>query len=125
MSQITNVGRIMVPVADQDAAIVFYTEKLGFKLAADVSFGDGERWVEVAPAAGGASLALVPGRGEYQPGRMTGIALETVDARAAREDLKSRGVDVDAEVMGGDGTVPALFWFRDQDANTLMVVQAA
>jgi lactoylglutathione lyase len=125
MSRITQVGRVMVPVRDQDAAIAFYTETLGFALVADVPFGDGERWVEVAPPAGGAALALVPPRGDYQAGRMTGIALETTDARAAHEELKAKGVDVDAELMGGDGTVPLLFFFRDHDANTLMIVESA
>ena len=115
----------MVPVEDQDAAIAFYTEKLGFELTADVPFGDGDRWVEVGPPAGGATLALVPSRGEYQAGRMTGVALDTNDARAAHEELKAKGVDVDAELMGGDGTVPLLFFFRDSDANTLMIVESA
>ena len=71
----------MVPVADQDTAIAFYTEKLGFSLTADVPFGDGERWVEVAPPAGGATIALVPPNGDYQAGRMTGIALDSADPR--------------------------------------------
>jgi lactoylglutathione lyase len=124
MSRITKLGRVLVPVHDQDAAIAFYTEKLGFEVVADVPFGDGDRWVEVAPAGGGAALALVPPRGEYQAGRHTGIGLETTDARAAYEELKAKGVDVDAELMGGDGTVPALFFFRDHDANTLMIVES-
>jgi catechol 2,3-dioxygenase-like lactoylglutathione lyase family enzyme len=46
--QIKNVGRIVVPVADLDAATEFDTSKLGFNLVADVPFGDDERWVEVA-----------------------------------------------------------------------------
>ncbi len=125
MPQITRVGRVMVPVADQDAAIAFYTHKLSFELTADVPFGDGERWVEVAPPAGGTALALVPPRGEYQAGRMTGIALETTDARSVHEGLKRQGVDVDAELMGGDGTVPTLFFFRDQDSNRLMIVETS
>jgi catechol 2,3-dioxygenase-like lactoylglutathione lyase family enzyme len=124
MPRITQVGRVMVPVADQDAAIAFYTDKLGFSLAADGPFGDGERWVEVAPPDGGAALALVPPRGDYQPGRMTGIALESADPRADRDELAAKGVDVDAGLMGGDGTVPLLFSFRDHDANHLMVVEA-
>jgi catechol 2,3-dioxygenase-like lactoylglutathione lyase family enzyme len=124
MSRITQVGRVMVPVADQDASIAFYTDKLGFSLAADVPFGDGERWVEVAPPGGGAALALVPPHGDYQPGRMTGIALESADPRADRDELSAKGVDVDAELMGGDGTVPLMFFFRDHDANHLMVVEA-
>jgi catechol 2,3-dioxygenase-like lactoylglutathione lyase family enzyme len=124
MSHVTHVGRVMVPVADQDAAIAFYTETLGFEVLADVPFGDGERWVEVGLPAGGAALALVPSRGRYEAGRMTGIALATTDARAAHEELKTKGVDVDAELMGGDGTVPLLFAFRDHDANSLMIVES-
>jgi catechol 2,3-dioxygenase-like lactoylglutathione lyase family enzyme len=125
MSRITKVGRVMVPVQDQDEAIAFYTEVLGFELVADVPFGDGDRWVEVAPTAGGTALALVPPQGNYQAGRHTGIAFEAADVRAAYEELKAKDVDVDAELMGGDGTVPLLFFFRDHDANTLMIVEGA
>ena len=123
MPRITQIGRVMVPVSDQDAAIAFYTSKLGFSLVADVPFGDGERWVEVAPPGGGAAIALVPPRGDYQPGRMTGIALVSPDPRADQAELTSKDVDVDSELMGGDGTVPLLFFFRDLDANHLMVVE--
>ena len=123
MPRITKVGRVMVPVSDQDAGIAFYTETLGCSLVADVPFGDGERWVEVAPPGGGAALALVPPRGEYQTGRMTGVALESADPRADHAELQGKGVDVDAELMGGDGTVPLLFFFRDGDGNQLMIVQ--
>ena len=123
MPRITQIGRVMVPVSDQDAAIAFYTSKLGFSLVADVPFGDGERWVEVAPPGGGAAIALVPPRGDYQPGRMTGIALVSPDPRADQAELRSKDVDVDSELMGGDGTVPLLFFFRDLDANHLMVVE--
>ena len=122
MSRITQVGRVMVPVSDQDEAIAFYTGKLGFSLVADVPFGEGERWVEVAPPGGGAALALVPPRGEYQPGRMTGIALASADPRADHAELKAKDVDVDADLMGGDGAVPLMFFFRDRDANQLMIV---
>ena len=125
MSHDTRVGRIMVPVRDQDAGIDFYRRTLGFELVADVPFGEGDRWVEVAPPGGGAALALVPARDEYDVGRMTGIALDTADARAAYDDLKAQGVDVDAELMGGDGVVPALFFFRDQDGNSLMIVESS
>ena len=82
MPHLTILGRVLVPVGDQDAAIAFYTERLGFRLTADVPFGGGERWVEVSPPDGGAALALVPPRGEFQAGRMTGIALESTDPRA-------------------------------------------
>ena len=124
MPKITQLGRVMVPVADQEEAIDFYTRTLGFTVVADVPFGDGDRWVEVAPPGGGAALALVPPQGDYQPGRMTGIALESGDPTADHAELRAKGVDVDPEPMGGDGTVPLLFFFRDNNKNTLMIVQA-
>jgi lactoylglutathione lyase len=123
MSKINQVGRVMVPVSNQDRAIEFYTGKLGFTVTADVPFGNGERWVEVAPPSGGASLALVPPQGEYQAGRMTGIALDTGDASATREELAAAGVDVDGALMGGAGGVPPMFFMRDQDENSLLIVQ--
>src|SRR5262249_38757975 len=101
----------------------FYTNTLGFELAADVPYGDGQRWVEVTPSGGGTGIALTPGMGEFQPGRETGIALSSRDPRKDHEELKAKGIDVDEQLMGGDGTVPLLFMFRDRDGNGLMVVQ--
>jgi lactoylglutathione lyase len=123
VSSITKLGRVIVPVSDQDAAIAFYTEKLGFSVTADIPYGNGDRWIEVAPPDGGAAIALSTPMGGFQAGRETGIALETSDARAAHEELKGRGIDVDADLMGGDGTVPLLFGFRDGDGNGLMIVE--
>ena len=40
----TRIGRVIVPVHDQDAAIAFYTEKLGFSVTADVPFGENGRY---------------------------------------------------------------------------------
>ena len=125
MPHVTQIGRVLVPVADQDEAIAFYTKTLGFSLVADVPFGEGSRWVEVAPPGGGATISLVPPQGEYQPGRMTGIAMSSSDTRGDHVELKGLGVDVDEEVLGGDGTVPLLFFFRDIDENQLMVVEAS
>ncbi|MDQ6617475.1 MAG: VOC family protein [Actinomycetota bacterium] len=124
MPKITKVGRVIVPVSDQDEAITFYTTTLGFSVVADVPFGENDRWVEVAPPGGGTAIALTRPQGDYQPGRMTGIALESADPAADHAELKDKGVDVDAEMMGGDGVVPLLFFFRDNNKNQLMIVQA-
>ena len=124
MPQITQLGRVMVPVADQDTAITFYSDKLGFSLTADVPFGEGDRWVEVAPPGGGATIALVPANGDFEAGRMTGIALDSTDPKADHAALTAAGVDVDKELMGGDGTVPLLFFLRDHDGNHLMIVES-
>ena len=116
---VTNLGVAMFAVADQDAAIAFYTEKLGFELRGDTHFGDGYRWVEVAPPGSTARLALnLPMGG--QPGG-GGIGVETPDVRAEHARLSALGVDVD-EPMEGPG-MPLLFMLRDPDGNNVAVVQ--
>lgn len=122
MPHVTQIGRVLVPVADQDEAIEFYTKTLGFSVVADIPFGEGFRWVEVAPPGGGTTVSLAPPQGAFTPGRMTGIALQSSDPRADHAELKERGVDVDEEMMGGDETVPVLF-FRDNNQNQLMIVE--
>ena len=66
---VTNLGVAMFTVADQDAALAFYTDKLGFELRADVTFGENgeQRWLEVAPPGSTARLALNPPMGPYSP----------------------------------------------------------
>ena len=54
--------------------------------------------------------------------RETGISLYTKDIDGYHAQLKADGVDVDDEVSRMGGPVPPLFWFRDPEGNTLMVV---
>ena len=122
-TNIKQVGRMIITVADQDKAIDFYVGKLGFEKRADIPYGNGERWVEVAPPGSTAAIALCPPMGGQAPGQNTGIALTTSNLDADYADLKARGVDVDADIMRGGGPVPPMFWFRDLDGNTLLIVE--
>lgn len=124
-TSIGQVTTVMVPVADQDRAIEFYLEKLGFEKRADVPFGDGNRWVEVAPRGAATTIALVQPREGEAAGIETRIALESGDIDADHASLRERGVDVDAEVMRMGGPVPPMFFFRDQDGNRLLVVETS
>ena len=119
---VTNIGVAMFTVADQDAAIAFYTEKMGFELRSDSPFGEnGEhRWVEVAPRGSRARLALNPPMGG-EPGG-SGIAVETPDVLAEHRRLSALGVDVDPEPMRAPG-MPLLFMMRDPDGNHIAVVE--
>jgi catechol 2,3-dioxygenase-like lactoylglutathione lyase family enzyme len=118
--RITDVRTVAVPVADQDAALAFYTGRLGFAVRLDGSFGAG-RWLEVAPEGATTSVALVrPENGAA--GVDTGIRLSTADATADHAALREAGVDVDPEVLRYPG-VPPMFSFRDPDGNTLYVVE--
>lgn len=126
MSETTTVDRVatvMVPVADQDEAIEFYTGKLGFEKRADIPFGDGNRWVEVAPAGAATTVALVqPMEGE-PVGIEARVALRSRDVDADHAAMREAGVDVDPEVMRMGGPVPPMFFFRDQDGNRLLLVE--
>src|SRR3954465_1013590 len=113
---VSNIGVVMFTVADQDAALAFYTEKLGFEVRGDSRFGEnGEhRWLEVAPPGsrgrlpphpplgnttpgGGGRPAHTPPMGN-QPGG-SGIGVETPDVLAEHKRLSALGVDVDPEPM--------------------------
>lgn len=120
---VTRVGRVIVTVADQDRAVEFYTEKLGFEKRADIPYNGGaHRWIEVAPPGGQTSISLcLPMEGDTA-GKHTGVVLDTDEVQAAHAALQAAGVDVDAELMSGPD-IPSMFWFRDVDGNTLLVVE--
>jgi catechol 2,3-dioxygenase-like lactoylglutathione lyase family enzyme len=122
-TRITEVGSVIVPVSDQDQALEFYVEKLGFEKRSDTPFGEGERWIEVAPAGAETSLAIVPPREGNPVGVETRVALTTEDIDADHADLQARGVDVDEEIMRMGGPVPPMFFFRDPDGNTFFIVE--
>jgi lactoylglutathione lyase len=113
----------MFSVSDQDAAIAFYTGKLGYEVRSDMRFGEnGEnRWVEVAPPGSSARLALNPPMGGNPGGGSIGV--EAPDALAEHKRLSDLGVDVDPEPMRMPG-VPVMFSLRDPDGNSVWVVEA-
>jgi len=126
---------VMIPVADQARSVAFY-ESLGFEKRNDVPWHDGHRWVEVYPPKSSAGLALVPLGPDDVAGVRTGIIMNTADIDAAHAELRSLGIDVDPEVarVGAPaeiqigpvkmaGPVPPMFYFRDPDGNSLLLVQ--
>jgi len=121
-THITHVGTVMVPVSDQDQAIEFYVEKLGFEKRSDVPFGQGDRWVEVAPPGAATTIALVPPREGEPTGIETRVGFASDDVDADHAQLRARGVDVDAEVMRMGPPVPPMFFFRDPDGNRALIV---
>jgi catechol 2,3-dioxygenase-like lactoylglutathione lyase family enzyme len=122
-TSITQVGTVFVHVTDQDRALAFYTEKLGFQVHTDQPYGEGDRWVEVVPPGTHTTIALVPPRPGDPVGIDLGFSLSTKDADADHAELRRRGVDVDEEVMRMGDPVPPMFFARDPDGNRLMIVQ--
>jgi catechol 2,3-dioxygenase-like lactoylglutathione lyase family enzyme len=124
-AHIKQIATIVVPVSDQERALDFYVGKLGLQKGVDVPMGEQYRWLEVAPAEGGTTIAIVPPPpGKPSPGVETGISLRTDAIDAYHALLQERGVDVDPEVTRYGGPVPPMFWLRDPDGNSLFVVEA-
>jgi len=121
---INTVGRVCVTVADTDRAIDFYVDTLGFEKVVDVPMGEDMRWVEVALPGTATTIALAPPpQGQDAGGAQTGICLDTSAVDADHAALKAAAVDVDDEVTRWGGPVPPMFWIRDPDGNSLIVVQ--
>lgn len=119
---ITNVMNIGVPVTDQDVALAFYTDKLGFETRRDMPSPQfGARWIEVAPPGASITLSLVPAREGVPAGVETGIRLTASDADAVHADLEANGVDV-GDLLRWPG-VPPMFHFHDPDGNRLEIVE--
>ena len=121
---VTNLGVAMFTVSDQDAALAFYTEKLGFEVRNDMRFGENDeyRWLEVAPPGSTARLALNPPMGGAPGGG--GIGLETPDVVGEHRRLSAiGGIDLDPEPMTTPGA-PLLFMLRDPDGNNIAIVEA-
>jgi catechol 2,3-dioxygenase-like lactoylglutathione lyase family enzyme len=116
MSAITRVGTVIVPVSDQDRALEFYVGTLGFEVRLDGPFGDGGRWLEVAPPGAATTLALVPAGGVE-------VSLATADAEADHAALRAAGADADDAVIRMGEGVPPMFTFRDPDGNRFRMVQ--
>ncbi|MEN3357340.1 MAG: hypothetical protein V7637_1322 [Mycobacteriales bacterium] len=120
MTHVTRVGTVLVPVSDQDRAVEFYVGTLGFEKRLDGPFGDGQRWVEVAPPGAATTIALVPGPG---PAAGPEVSLASRDAAADHAQLRASGVDTDAELIRMGPGVPPMFTFRDPDGNRFRIVE--
>jgi catechol 2,3-dioxygenase-like lactoylglutathione lyase family enzyme len=122
--KITKVGRVAVSVSDTDRALDFYVGTLGFEKVVDVPMGESARWVEVKVADGDTQIALAPPPpGKPAGGADTGICLDTTDVDADHAALKAAGADVDEEISRFGSPVPPMFWVRDPDGNSLLIVQ--
>ncbi|MBV9304068.1 MAG: SpoIIE family protein phosphatase [Acidobacteriaceae bacterium] len=95
-SPFLGIHAINVFVRDQDRALRFYVEQLGFHLAFDAKLQSGQRWIAVAPPDGSTVLSLVTPSHDSKEynliGRSTGIVFVTEDLPAKFEEWRRRGV---------------------------------
>ena len=90
---ITSVKLVGICVKDQQRALDFYTQKLGFQVFTDVPFGPNSRWIEVRPLGAETHLALwTPPGLENRIGTFSQIVFRTDDIQATYRDLVQKGI---------------------------------
>ncbi|WP_406392700.1 VOC family protein [Streptomyces sp. NBC_00887] len=116
---ITHASFLTVPVSDQDAALRFSTDVLGFEVTADLQMTPG-RWLQVAPKGAQTVLTLSgPGMGDFTPGTARGIMFVTTDVDTDCARLAEAGVVVDGPTDLPWGRMAG---FQDPDGNSLMLL---
>jgi predicted enzyme related to lactoylglutathione lyase len=125
-------------VHDQDEALAFYTQKLGWEVRTDVTLAEmGDfRWLTVGPPTQpdvAIVLMAIPGPPVFEPetveqikslmakGVSGGIFLTTDDVRADYEQLKARGVEFSEEPEERPYGIDA--GFRDPSGNSFRLTQ--
>ena len=110
-----------IPVSDQDRALAFYTEKLGFRIVTDQPMGPGaQRWIElkIPGADTGISLFTPPGL-EGRIGTFTNFSFHSNDVEKTYEELKGRGVEFTAPPKKEPWGTSVIF--KDPDGNQLHI----
>lgn len=111
---------VSIPVRDQDQAVAFYTEKLGFQILTDQTFNEQQRWIELRIPGSETKVALftLPGQ-EDRIGTPSNITFMTDDIDRTYQELKARGVEFTAPPT-------KLHWgqfakFRDTEGNQFVL----
>jgi catechol 2,3-dioxygenase-like lactoylglutathione lyase family enzyme len=82
-----------IPVSDQDRALAFYRDKLGFKIHTDQPMGSGQRWIELKiPGAETGVVLFTPEGQKDRVGTFFNGSFTCDDVRKSYEELKGRGV---------------------------------
>jgi predicted enzyme related to lactoylglutathione lyase len=91
---ITHVKFVSIPSSDQDRALAFWTDKVGFTLMTDQPFDERQRWIELSVADSATRFVLFTPEGDE--GRIGGVfngALACDDLDATYRQLSERGVE--------------------------------
>ena len=113
---------VILPVSDIDRSVAFYRDQVGFELDHDTR-NEHMHVVQLTPRGSGCSVVFgdLPSQREMAPGSMKGLQLVVADAKAAREELLSRGVEASEPISFNDQDGGTFFGFSDPDGNTWSV----
>ncbi|MDA8270375.1 MAG: glyoxalase superfamily protein [Actinomycetota bacterium] len=120
---ITHIALFSLPVTDQDRALAFYCDVLGFDLVRDNTMGPGSRWVQVVPKGAQTAITLVTWFPAMTAGSVKGTVYETDDIDGDVADLLGKGVVIE----GGIQEQPwgRFVTFNDPDGNGIVLQETS
>ena len=108
-----------IPVIDQDRALAFYTEKLGFRVLTDQPFDKKQRWIELAISGTETRIVLFAFDDGLQPGTKMNITFWSDDVESTVRELESKGVEFVMKPQKADWGTAAVF--KDIDGNSFVL----
>ena len=130
VAEIDMIGGVIVMVSDQQKALEFYSQKLGFEIKENQEDGE-DSWIEVRPKNSGAPISLVnPNKAGMPPdkreqakqkiGTATGIWFYAKDINSVYQTLKSRGVEITEPEKQPWGVMMSRFYDQDKNEYSLL-----
>jgi catechol 2,3-dioxygenase-like lactoylglutathione lyase family enzyme len=119
------VATVFLPVTDQERALAFFRDQLGFDVHSDADYGEGIRWVEVVPP-GSTTVIALNAPSDWSPGVKAGdrapFSFHTDDLDAAIATLSERGVEFEDPIRM-PAPAPSMAFFSDPDGNKMLLIQ--
>ena len=116
---IRGVKLVSIPVTDQDRALAFYTEKLGFRVLTDQPFSDKQRWIELGIPGCDTKIVLFQFGDEFKPGGNMNVSFWSDDVEKTARELKSKGVEFVMEPERQEWGTASMF--KDIDGNRFLL----
>ncbi|HEX4684079.1 MAG TPA: VOC family protein [Gemmatimonadaceae bacterium] len=109
-----------IPTTDQDRALAFWTEKMGFVVATDQPFNEHQRWIELRIKGADTHVVLfTPDEHKARIGQFSNITFYSDNVEKTYEELTARGVEFTAPPKRADWGTAAIF--KDPDGNVYVL----
>lgn len=117
------VKHVSIPVENQERALAFYRDILGFKVTTDAAFGEGQRWLELTTPEGETRVILFTFEGhENRVGTFQNIVFASHDVEKDYEELKAKGVEFIMEPTKESWGIYTMF--KDTEGNQFVLSSA-
>ena len=111
---------VSIPVANQNRALDFYTEKLGFTIITDQPFDEKQRWIELrVPKAETRVVLFTTDEEAKRIGTMMNLTYECDDIDATYRELQQRGVEFEGPPQKQPWGTYAMF--KDSEGNRFVL----